>query len=137
MEVKMLILLKHDTKKYAYDTKSGAAVPLSSLQYKVAENVDLPLKPVCPTTLRYQLAKYDSADVKRAYAYLYELYESKIINEDTDDNTANLLLVGEYGVGSAELGKEMIDTIRGRMGNDTQINLIGDCDFSEEIKSYI
>ena len=132
----MLILLKHDAKKYAYDTKSGAAVCLSSLQYKVAENIDFPLSPVCPTALRYQLAKYDSNDVKKAYSYLYELYKAKTIGEE-DDSVANILLEGEYAVFSAELGKAIIDAVRERRGNDTQINLIGYCDFSEEIKSYI
>lgn len=135
MEVKMLILLKHDTKKYAYDTKSGAAVPLSSLQYKVAENVDLPLKPVCPTTLRYQLAKYDSGDVKRAYDYIFRLYESKIINEETG-TPVNLLLSGEHSIASAELAKVIIEAVRERIG-DVKIDIIGESDISEEIKSYL
>ena len=131
----MLILLKHDTKKYAYDTKSGAAIPLSSLQYKVAENLELPLKPVCPTALRYQLAKYDSNDVKRAYSFLYELYESKIINEDTD-NKANLLLSGEYSIASVELAKEIIHAVRERV-EDVKIELLGESDLSSEIKGYL
>ena len=131
----MLILLKHDTKKYAYDTKSGAAVPLSSLQYKVAENVDLPLKPVCPTTLRYQLAKYDSGDVKRAYDYIFRLYESKIINEETG-TPVNLLLSGEHSIASAELAKVIIEAVRERIG-DVKIDIIGESDISEEIKSYL
>ena len=132
----MLILLKHDTKKYAYDTKSGAAVCLSSLQYRVAENIDFPMTPVCPTALRYQLAKYDSNDVKKAYSYLYELYKAKIIG-DEDPSQANILLEGEYAVSSVELGKAIIEAIRDKTGISTKINLLGDTELAQELKNYI
>ena len=131
----MLILIKHEAKKYAYDTKSGAAVSLSSLQYKVAENLEFPLAPVCPTALRYQLAKYDSNDVKRAYDYLFSLFESKIINKDVGD-PVSLLLVGEYSVDSVELAKCIIDTVHEHMGV-SKIELIGENSFSQELKSYL
>ena len=131
----MLILIKHEAKKYAYDTKSGAAVPLSSLQYKVAENLELPLPPTCPTALRYQLAKYDSNDVKRAYDYLFSLFESKIINEDVGD-PVSLLLVGEYSIDSVELARYIIDTVRER-ASVAKIELVGENSFSQELKSYL
>ncbi|MBR2432347.1 MAG: hypothetical protein IKB23_05455 [Clostridia bacterium] len=131
----MLILIKHEAKKYAYDTKSGAAVPLSSLQHKVAENIELPLPPTCPTALRYQLAKYDSNDVKRAYDFLLSLFEAKIINEEAG-NVAYLLLTGEHCIDSPELAKCIIDTVRERTGV-SKIELIGENSFSQELKSYL
>ena len=132
----MLILIKHEAQKYAYDTKSGAAVPLTSLQWKVAENIEPPIAPTCPTALRYQLAKYDSNDVKRAYDYIFRLYEAKIINEESDLSFANLSFSGEYAIESAELAKAIISAVRERAG-DVKIELIGENDFSQEIKSYL
>ena len=132
----MLILIKHEAKKYAYDTKSGAAVPLSSLQYKVAENIELPLPPTCPTALRYQLAKYDSNDVKRAYDYLFRLFESKIINEESDLSFANLSFSGEYAIESAELAKAIISAVRERAGN-VKIHILGESELSNEIKAQL
>ena len=132
----MLILIKHEAKKYAYDTKSGAAVPLSSLQWRVAENIEPPIAPTCPTALRYQLAKYDSNDVKRAYDYLFRLFESKIINEESDLSFANLSFSGEYAIESAELAGAIISAVRERAG-DVKIHILGESELSDQIKAQL
>ena len=132
----MLILIKHEAKKYAYDTKSGAAVPLSSLQWRVAENIEPPIAPTCPTALRYQLAKYDSNDVKRAYDYIFRLFESKIINEESDLSFANLSFSGEYAIESPELAKAIISAVRERAGN-VKIHILGESELSNEIKAQL
>lgn len=63
----MLILFRHNAKKYAYDTVCGALHTLSTLEYRMLEAIQPPLSPICPTALRYELAKYDSESVAECY----------------------------------------------------------------------
>lgn len=131
----MIILFKHDTKKYVYDSASGAVIPLSSLQYKVAENVDFPMTSFCPTALRYQLAKYDSGDVKQAYSYLYALYERGVIGKEAEG--AAILLDGELSADSLELGRELIDRIRSAGISPDKITFLGDSPLKDGLKQYL
>ncbi len=98
----MITFLEKENKKYLYDSASGACVPLSSLQFKVAELLDFPLKPVCPTSVRYSLAKYESSDVKRAYAFLYDLFEKGIIGGESAEK--KILTEGQYAFPDDLLG---------------------------------
>ncbi len=75
----MLILFRHNAKKYAYDTASGALVTLTALGRRMLEALTPPMGSVCPTALRYELAKYDSADVEETYAMLYEKAANGVI----------------------------------------------------------
>jgi hypothetical protein len=68
----MLVLFRHNAKKYAYDTVCGSLSALSALEFRMLEAIQPPMPPVCPTALRYELAKYDSADVEYAYDGLFE-----------------------------------------------------------------
>ncbi|MBQ8356365.1 MAG: hypothetical protein IJX39_00995 [Clostridia bacterium] len=68
----MLVLFRHNARKYAYDTVVGSLTVLSALEYRMLEAIQPPMGPVCPTALRYELAKFDSADVEEAYALLYQ-----------------------------------------------------------------
>jgi hypothetical protein len=68
----MLILFRHNAKKYAYDTVCGALHTTSALEYRMLEAIQPPMGPICPTALRYELAKYDSEDVAECYDSLYE-----------------------------------------------------------------
>ena len=97
----MLILFRHNAKKYAYDTVAGSITPLTALAWRMLEAAEPPLTPVCPTALRYELAKYDSADVEEAYAELYEKAANGVIfapengtlsTPDTDAETARAAL---------------------------------------------
>ena len=98
----MLILFRHNAKKIAYDTVSGSLTPLSALTWRMLEAAQPPLGPVCPTALRYELAKYDSADVEEAYDALYEKAADGMIfapengvlqPPDTDEETARAALL--------------------------------------------
>ena len=98
----MLILFKHGPKKYAYDTVSGTLMPLTALAKRMLEAAEVPMPPVCPTTLRYELAKYDSADVEETYGELYQKASSGAIlapdngtlqTPDTDGDTARAALL--------------------------------------------
>ena len=128
----MLILFKHETKKYLYDSASGALVPLSALQYKVAESIDLPMPSQCPTALRYQFAKYDAGDVRQAYAYLYDLYARGFIGGETDG--AVLLLDGELSIPTQELAMAVIGELSNAGISADRIRLSGSCDFADELK---
>ena len=75
----MLVLFRHNAKKYAYDTVGGSLTPLTALQYRMLEALEPPMPPVCPTALRYELAKYDAADVEEAYDELYEKAANGVI----------------------------------------------------------
>ena len=72
----MLILFRYNAKKYAYDTVCGALHTLSALEYRMLEALQPPMGPICPTALRYELAKYDSEDVSECYDTLYEKAQS-------------------------------------------------------------
>ena len=130
----MLILFKHETKKYAYDTSSGAIIPLSSLQYKVAENIAFPMSELCPTALRYQLAKYDANDVRQAYSYIYSLYSCGLIGKETGE--IKLRLEGEYSLTDCELATAVIGEIRA-LGVSEKIEFIGCSPLLEKLKTLI
>ena len=68
----MLVLFRHSNKKYAYDTVAGSLSAVGALEFRMLEALTPPMPPVCPTALRYELAKYDSTDVEENYAILYE-----------------------------------------------------------------
>ena len=98
----MLILFRHNAKKYAYDTVSGALVPLTALAKRMLEAIEPPLGAVCPTALRYELAKYDSADVEETYADIYEKHVDGVLfvpdngvlkAPDTEADTARAALI--------------------------------------------
>ena len=98
----MLILFKHGPKKYAYDTVSGTLLPLTALAKRMLEATEVPMPPVCPTALRYELAKYDSADVEETYDELYRRAAGGAIlapdngtlkTPDTDGDTARSALL--------------------------------------------
>lgn len=68
----MLILFRHNAKKYAYDTVCGALHTVNALEYRMLEAIQPPMSRGCPTALRYELAKYDSESVAECYDALYE-----------------------------------------------------------------
>lgn len=68
----MLILFRHNAKKYAYDTVCGSLQTVSALEYRMLEAIQPPMSTNCPTALRYELAKYDSEDVAESYDALYK-----------------------------------------------------------------
>ena len=75
----MLALFRHAGKKYAYDTTAGSLTVLSALEHRMLEALTPPMSPVCPTALRYELAKYSSDAVEQAYEELYEKAANGVI----------------------------------------------------------
>ena len=94
----MIYLYKHNGRKCCYDSKSGAVIELTALQYKMMGAIEAPLTLACPTSLRYELAKFDSEDVSEAYDELYGLFSDGILYAKGDDSTAVLRTSGEYSV---------------------------------------
>jgi hypothetical protein len=94
----MIHYWKSEKQKLVYDTASGAIVSLTSLEYKMIQAITPPLSPVCPSSLRYELAKYDSADVEEAYAHIYALFQEGILFADNADGTVFLRIGEPYGL---------------------------------------
>lgn len=71
--------------RIALDVPSGAVHVLSELAFEMLQRIAPPLAPECPTSLRYELAKYESSDVSEAYDELYSLYKDGLLfSEDTE-----------------------------------------------------
>ena len=75
----MLILFRHNARKYAYDTVCGSLTVLTALEFRMLEAICPPMEALCPTALRYELAKYDSADVEESYDALYKKYADGLL----------------------------------------------------------
>ncbi len=101
----MVYLYKYGGRKCCYDSVSGAVISLSSLQYKMMGTLEAPLPPVCPTSLRYELAKFDSDDVSEAYDELYGLFKDGTIYAEGDSETAALQISGDCGATEADEAK--------------------------------
>ena len=110
----MLHYWKSGKKKVAYDTVSGAVIPMTSLEYKMIQAITPPLSPMCPSSLRYELAKFDSADVEEAYSRIYGLFVHGILFGASDNPVPKICIGGEYGLNDAdELAREVISRLDG------------------------
>lgn len=98
----MLHFWKSAKQKRVYDTASGAVLSLTSLEYKMIQAIIPPLSPLCPSSLRYELAKYDSTDVEEAYEHLYALHRDHMLFAQDEDGTCRLRVGGAYGVSMAD-----------------------------------
>ena len=98
----MLYTFRFEGKKYAYDSASGAIVQPSALEFKMIGAIQPPLTKNCPTSLRYELAKYDSLDVEKTYEGIYALFEAGVLYIP-EDGTVRVRTEGEYAFGSTAL----------------------------------
>lgn len=98
----MLYTFRFEGKKYAYDSVSGAIVEPSALEYKMMGAILPPLTAVCPTSLRYELAKYDSLDVEEAYREIYSLSQKGVLY-CPEDGTVRIRTAGEYAFTGSSL----------------------------------
>ena len=94
---------KNEKGRTIYDTISGAVIHPGTLMYKMVSALTLPLSPVCPSSLRYELAKYDSYDVEQIYEEVYAMHKQGILftSEDIANNAQNLphlRIGGAYGI---------------------------------------
>ena len=103
----MLYTLKSAGKKYAYDSTSGAVIQLNALQFKMLGAILPPLTPVCPTSLRYELAKFDSMDVEEAYEHIYSLSCDGLIFKE-GDGKIRIATEGENACEDLALAGELI-----------------------------
>lgn len=74
--------------RWAYDSGSRSLHILDELMFKMLDYIELPMPKDCPSALRYDLAKYDSAAIDSTYAELYRLYtEGKLYSSDSSTGT--------------------------------------------------
>ena len=121
----MLYTFRHEGKKYAYDSVSGAVIQPSALEYKMMGAILLPLTPVCPTSLRYELAKYDSLDVEEAYNAIYALAEKGVLY-CAEDNTVRICTDGEYAFTSPSLIATALNEAFAKCASPISFSVVGD-----------
>ena len=103
----MLYTIKTDGKKYAYDSVSGAVLPLNNLQYKMLGAIVSPLSPASLTSLRYELAKFDSGDISDTFDGIYALAQNGILYAK-DDGVIRLMASGEYACPSEAVASALL-----------------------------
>ena len=133
----LLHIFKNSGKKIAYDSTSGAFIPLTALAAKMLGALNPPLPPICPTSLRYELAKYDSEDVSDTYDMLYTLKEKGLLFGD-DSAEAKIILDGEC---AAENEEEIQEAMRAsKNGGAERVSFVGTSEllsYAEKLKNDI
>lgn len=79
----MLHTFKIYGQRYAIDTVSGAIHKLTELQTDMLRYLKLPFESAFPSSLRYDLAKYESAKLKEAYLELKKLWDDGVFMSET------------------------------------------------------
>lgn len=107
----MLHLFKVGTKQLLLDTDRALLYTLDELEAGILKSLDEPLPENCPSSLRYSLAKYDSATVTRAYSTVLAISRGdtstgKSIRFD-NINTGSAALA-EYSADAPELAKTVL-----------------------------
>ncbi|MBQ8207115.1 MAG: hypothetical protein IJZ89_00065 [Clostridia bacterium] len=129
----MLHIFKVSGKKIAFDSASGAFIQLTALANKMLGALTAPLPPLCPTSLRYELAKYDSEDVSDTYDSLYSLHENGILFARGDE--AKLMLEGEYAAESEDEISEALRCIKSE--GKTTVSFIGSSEIASRLAKEI
>lgn len=129
----MLYTSKSAGKKYAYDSASGAVIQLNALQFKMLGAIVPPLTPVCPTSLRYELAKFDSMDVEEAYEYIYSLSRDGLLYKE-DDGKVRIMTEGDSACADIALANELVCTALADAPAELSFEVIGST-LAEEIKA--
>lgn len=124
----MLYTIKTDGKKYAYDSASGAVLSLNNLQYKMLGAIVPPISPASLTSVRYELAKFDSGDIADAFDSIYALAKLGVLYAE-DDGVIRLVASGEYACPSESVASELLSKAFEGKDEATFIT-VGDGDFS-------
>ncbi len=99
--------------RIAYDSVSGYVLPLSELTFKMLDYITLPMPAECSSALRYDLAKYDSAEIREEYSRIYELYrDGKLFAEDEEENheyDGAVIMLGDTVINSG--GPDLVETV--------------------------
>ncbi len=61
--------------------KEGESIHLSVLEKNLMERITPPMPKICPVSLRYEFAKYDADEVRRAYNKVYKLFATGKLEE--------------------------------------------------------
>lgn len=129
----MLYTLKSAGKKYAYDSASGALIQLNALQFKMLGAILPPLMAVCPTSLRYELAKFDSMDVEEAYDYIYSLSRDGLIYGE-NNGTVKIKTEGDNSCPDLALAGELIALAFADAPSEFSLEIIGQA-MADDIKT--
>ena len=128
----MLYTIKTDGKKYAYDSASGAVLPLNNLQHKMLGAIIPPISPASLTSLRYELAKFDSSDISDTFDGIYALAKEGILYAE-DDGVIRLAASGEYACPSEAVASAFLaKALEGK--SEATFVTVGDGDFSQLAK---
>ena len=79
----MIYRFKFYGKYFAFDTKSCTVHNLTELQYDMLTYLRFPLETEFPSTLRYDLAKYESSLLKEAYFVFKKWNEDGVFESDS------------------------------------------------------
>lgn len=121
----MLYTFRFEGKKYAYDSVSGAVIQPGALTYKMFGAILPPLTPTCPTSLRYELAKFDSLDVEEAYNEIYELFLSHTLY-CPEDGAVRIRTEGEHSFSSSGLIATALNEAFANAQSPISLEILGD-----------
>ena len=85
----MLYTYKLGSKHIAFDSDKLKIFALSELEWQISDFVKDDMPPVCPSALRYSLAKYDSAAIDAAYARVYAINSGNEAGKDIAFDSAS------------------------------------------------
>lgn len=129
----MLYTLRSSGKKYAYDSASGAVIQLNALQFKMLGAIIPPLTAVCPTSLRYELAKFDSMDVEETYESIYALACDGLLYKE-DDGVIRISTEGENACADVALAGELLGLAFAGAPAEVGFEVVGNT-LAEELKA--
>ena len=70
----MIHKFKFGVHRFLFDSECGEVHEVDELGYKMADYIITPMAPECPSSLRYDLAKYDSDAISETYDRLLSLW---------------------------------------------------------------
>ena len=103
----MLYTVKNQGKKYAYDSTSGAVLPLNNLKFKMLSAIIPPISEASLTSLRYELAKFDSGEVSEAFGEILSLAKDGVLYAE-EDGIIRLKASGDYACESEALASALL-----------------------------
>ncbi len=120
----MLYTFRFEGKKYAYDSTCGTIMQPNTLQFKMMGAIQPPLTRICPTSLRYELAKFDSMDVEETYDEIYSLFEQGVLYAE-DDGCIRIMTDGDFAFSSAGLMAAALGEAFSKIEGDIRFEALG------------
>ncbi len=111
----MIHIYKVNGERFVYDVGSDTSTPITALQQKMLSYIKPPMTEDLPTSLRYDLAKYDGGMVSDAYDELYGLYlDGKLFSPVQEGKCENCIAAARCALSersAAECEKELARVI--------------------------